>query len=208
MKVDLLPGEEKKITVTLGKRAFAYYNINISDWHVESGDFDVCVGASSADIRLRATVKVTSTKPDVKIPDYRSSAPYYYTADVKNLPAAQFEAVLGHKLPPTQKENASLDLTSNIEDAKNTKWGGRINKTITSATKMIKTGIHPDMAASVAVQTPLRNFVSMSGGLFNEKMADGLIKILSDDEPAKGAGMIASGVPRLIKNLGSFLKQI
>lgn len=208
MKVDLLPGEEKKITVTLGKRAFAYYNVNISDWHVESGDFDICVGSSSADVRLRATVTVTSSMPEVEVPDYRALAPNYYKADVVNLPTAQFEAVLGHRLPPPQKENERLDLTSNIEDAKNTKWGRRINKAISTATKMVNAGAPSDMASAVAVQTPIRNFVSMSGGLFSEEMADGLIKILGDDEPAKGAGKIAAGIPRLVKNLGKFLKQI
>ncbi len=208
MKIDLLPGEEKRITVTLGKRAFAYYNVAIDDWHVESGDFDICVGASSADIRLKATVNVISTNPDAVIPDYRVSAPAYYTADVRNLPRAQFEAVLGHELPPSERGDTSLDITSNIEDAKNSKWGGRLVKVVSAVTKVVDTGIHPDMASAVAVQTPIRNFVSMSGGLFSNKMADGFIKILNDDEPAKGAGMVASGIPHLIKNLGTLLKQI
>ena len=208
MKVDLQPGEEKRITVTLGKRAFAYYNVAISDWHVESGDFDICVGASSADIRLRATVGVTSTRPEAEIPDYRTSAPAYYTADVRTLPKAQFEAVLGHALPPSERESAPLDITSNIEDAKNTKWGGRLIKAVSAVTKVVDTGVHPEMATAVAVQTPIRNFVSMSGGLFSSKMADGFIKILNGDEPVKGAGMVASGVPRFVKNLASFLKQI
>ena len=64
------------------------------------------------------------------------------------------------------------------------------------------------MASSIAKQTPVRNFVSMSGGLFSEKMATGFIKILNDDEPGKGAGMIVSGVPKLLKNLKGFLKSI
>jgi len=36
-KVFLNPGEEKTVTFTLDKRAFAYYNTQIKDWHVESG---------------------------------------------------------------------------------------------------------------------------------------------------------------------------
>ncbi|WP_163192268.1 beta-glucosidase family protein [Clostridium thermarum] len=60
-KVDLQPGEEKAITFTLDKRAFAYYNTEIKDWHVESGDFEILVGGSSVSLPLREIVKVEST---------------------------------------------------------------------------------------------------------------------------------------------------
>jgi len=60
-KVELKPGEEKIITFILKKRAFAYYNVEIKDWHVESGDFEILVGASSKDIKIKDIVKVNST---------------------------------------------------------------------------------------------------------------------------------------------------
>ena len=64
-KVDLQPGETKTVTFTLGKRAFAYWNTQIHDWHVESGKFRILVGKSSRDIQLEETVTVEST---VKLP--------------------------------------------------------------------------------------------------------------------------------------------
>lgn len=70
-KVDLAPGETKTVTFTLGKRAFAYYNVKIHDWHVETGKFDIMIGQSSRDIVLTKTVTVEST---VKIP-------FVYTTD-------------------------------------------------------------------------------------------------------------------------------
>lgn len=60
-KVYLQPGEEKTVTFELGKRAFAYYNAKLKDWHVESGAFDILVGSSSRDILQRETVYVQST---------------------------------------------------------------------------------------------------------------------------------------------------
>lgn len=60
-KVELEPGEEKTVTFTLNKRAFAYYNTQIKDWHVESGDFDILVGKSSRYIILKERVNVKST---------------------------------------------------------------------------------------------------------------------------------------------------
>ncbi|AWB46611.1 glycosyl hydrolase [Paenibacillus sp. CAA11] len=61
VKVDLAPGEEKAVTFTLDKRAFAYYNTGLKDWHVESGEFELLVGASSKDIRLSESITVIST---------------------------------------------------------------------------------------------------------------------------------------------------
>ncbi|OQB12681.1 MAG: Thermostable beta-glucosidase B [Firmicutes bacterium ADurb.Bin193] len=60
-KVELAPGEQKEIKLTLDKDAFAYYNAVSESWYVESGEFDIMVGSSSRDIRLRATVTINST---------------------------------------------------------------------------------------------------------------------------------------------------
>lgn len=64
-KLSLEPGEKKTAEFILDKRSFAYYNTEISDWHVESGEFDIMVGKSSRDIVLSDTVYVEST---VKLP--------------------------------------------------------------------------------------------------------------------------------------------
>lgn len=66
-KVELQPGEERTVTFTLDKRAFAYYNIDIKDWHVESGLFEILVGKSSAEIILDGTVNVKSTVALIKL---------------------------------------------------------------------------------------------------------------------------------------------
>ncbi|WP_202077757.1 glycoside hydrolase family 3 C-terminal domain-containing protein [Caldalkalibacillus salinus] len=63
-KVDLQPGEEKRVTLTLNQRSFAYYDEDLKDWVVESGDFDILVGSSSADIHLTEHVYVHGSKPE------------------------------------------------------------------------------------------------------------------------------------------------
>lgn len=60
-KVELNPGEEKEVIFTLDNRAFAYYNVDIKDWHVESGEFEILIGKSSRDVVLKNTVYVKST---------------------------------------------------------------------------------------------------------------------------------------------------
>jgi len=60
-KVSFEPGEEKTVEFVLDKRAFAYYNTDLKDWHVETGEFEILVGGSSVNIALKAVVHVTST---------------------------------------------------------------------------------------------------------------------------------------------------
>ena len=64
------------------------------------------------------------------------------------------------------------------------------------------------MMASAAMQTPVRNFITMSNGLFSEDMADGLLMIFDGENALKGAGKIAKGVPHALVNLKKFLKSI
>ena len=60
-KVALEPGERRDVSFTLDRRAFAYWNGQLHDWHVESGSYAVQVGFSSRDIAVSAPVHVEST---------------------------------------------------------------------------------------------------------------------------------------------------
>ncbi|MGG5736961.1 MULTISPECIES: glycoside hydrolase family 3 C-terminal domain-containing protein [Bacillus cereus group] len=60
-KIELQPGEEKTVNFTLNKRSFAYYNVELKDWHVETGEFEILVGKSSKEIVLQDNMHVQST---------------------------------------------------------------------------------------------------------------------------------------------------
>ncbi|MDR1531709.1 MAG: glycoside hydrolase family 3 C-terminal domain-containing protein, partial [Clostridiales bacterium] len=82
-KIYLLPGEQKTVTFTLDKRAFAFYDTAISDWRVESGAFKILIGSSSADLRASAAVCVNAAAPVKK--RYTLDSTLY---DIKDEPAA------------------------------------------------------------------------------------------------------------------------
>ncbi len=65
-KIELKPGETKTVTFTLGERAFAYFDMQMNDFCVESGEYNICIGSSSRDIRITAQVYVKGTKTQVK----------------------------------------------------------------------------------------------------------------------------------------------
>jgi beta-glucosidase len=55
-KVFLQPGESRTLDFSLSKRDFAHYDATKHEWIVESGTFEILVGASSRDLRLRECV--------------------------------------------------------------------------------------------------------------------------------------------------------
>jgi beta-glucosidase len=64
VKVALQPGEEKILGFQLEKRDFAYYDAKRHDWVVSPGKFDILIGASSQDLRLRQTIEVHTSQTD------------------------------------------------------------------------------------------------------------------------------------------------
>lgn len=60
-KIELAPGETKTVDFKLTSRAFAYWNTQIHDWYVETGEFDILIGKSSRDIVLSKTIEVQGT---------------------------------------------------------------------------------------------------------------------------------------------------
>ena len=210
-KVFLKAGEEKEVTLTLGKRAFAYYSTDLGDWHVESGDYDILVAASSRDIRLTATVNVESTV-DYKAKDMRDVAPAYYTADLAAIDDAQWEAVYGQKLPARERDKSQrIDLYCCLNDARHTKWGGRLCNIIEKIMGGMGSDANGDgkMLAAMATQIPVRNFISMSMGAFSPAQAEGLLKMLNDDESSfAGFNIIFWRLGGTIAKLPTLLKSI
>lgn len=52
-KVELAPGKSKKVTLTLRQEDFAYFDEHLHDFIADAGDYEILVGASCDDIRLK-----------------------------------------------------------------------------------------------------------------------------------------------------------
>ena len=206
-KIYLDKGEEKEVSFTLSKRSFAYYNINISDWHVESGEFEILIGSSSRDIRLNATVAIASSLPDVQSPDYREAAPCYYGADIKNVPDKQYRALLGRDIPPKfLRVGEKLTMENCLLDAEHTKWGSRIITVLTKGKKPDPNAPGGDPMREIVLESPIRNLYTTGWTGFSEKMAEGLLMLLNDEGSAAAMMKIFSGLLSALKKLPENLK--
>ncbi len=60
-KISLRPGETRTITIPLGFRAFAYYDPAKKGWLAEAGSYEIRVGSSSRDLRLKSPFALAET---------------------------------------------------------------------------------------------------------------------------------------------------
>jgi beta-glucosidase len=59
-KVNLRPGETRRLVVPLDARALSYYDVSAKQWRAEPGDFEVLVGRSSERIELRGKLTLAA----------------------------------------------------------------------------------------------------------------------------------------------------
>ena len=56
-KVFLEPGEKQTVQIVLNRDAFSFYHPEKKQWIVEPGEFEIWVGASSNDIRIKQALR-------------------------------------------------------------------------------------------------------------------------------------------------------
>lgn len=181
-KIYLEPREMRTVEFVLNSRSFAYYNVELQDWHVEAGEYLISVGASSQDLPLVASVQVETTHPGVQVPDYQSVAPAYYHLrnSALEISEAEFKAVYGREFPKGYSGSHRFHSNSTLEDLQITIIGRLV---LIFAKKYLwkMTGASDEadplwmMAWTSAREMPLRSVAAMSGGTIPANLVQGLL---------------------------------
>jgi len=79
-KVALKQGETKTISLVLDSAAFSYYKTSLNGFGMDMGEFEILVGSSSRDIRLKGTV--VQSKYDTSLP---TDTAYFPTKNAQNV---------------------------------------------------------------------------------------------------------------------------
>ncbi|MCR5664146.1 MAG: glycoside hydrolase family 3 C-terminal domain-containing protein [Oscillospiraceae bacterium] len=204
-KVFLKAGESKELTIELDDKAFRYWNDVTGKFEIDGGEYEVLIGASVADIRLSGTVTVKGTDaPKCEDP---AKLPHYCSGEIKNVPDAEFEALLGRPIPDgswSGKIRAN-DAIGQLYYAKALKarfaWkilDGLLKKSIEKG--------EPDLNITFIYNMPIRAIGKMAGGMVSQEMCDGILDIINGHGIAfcKGLGKVIGG---FFKQLGVAKKQ-
>jgi len=149
-KVELQPGEKKSVTFTLDKRSFAYYNTELKDWHVESGEFAIMIGRSSEAIVLSSAIHVESTVA-IKTKVDKNTMIHELLSDPQRAPFVQ-----GMLQQMQQGMGNPLEAAASLGEGAS------------------------EMFSEMMKYMPLRTMVAMGQGKFTEEMLDGIIGQLND----------------------------
>jgi len=195
-KVYIHSGEIVSVSLDLNSRSWSFYNTVAHDWSVESGHYDILIGASSRDIRLKETIYVEGNTKNS--PDYSKATPNYYSlSKTKDFHQKQFIHLLGHPMSENKRyTRKTLDENATLLDARRVSLNGAI---FYSFMKKKVTGYLPKTAPSymvklvqeAAVVGPLRQLISFSNGQISHQSLQGIILIIRG---------------RLFKGIGVFRK--
>ncbi|MAT44951.1 MAG: glycosyl hydrolase [Anaerolineaceae bacterium] len=181
-KVNLQPGEEKEITIHLDQRAFAFYDVTQKDWIVESGEFEILVGASSQDIRLKGTTLIKSSQKVISPKDQEKLDVYYNLTKENQISKADFEALLGHALPPNQNlKKGQYTINTPICEMSDSFIGRQLHrlmkKQIVKVTQEQEGTPLAILMEAMVNDLPLRGILMMGGPLSRNKLEALLLMI-------------------------------
>jgi beta-glucosidase len=120
-KVYLAAGETKNVEISFDCADLSYYNTAKRAWVIENGEYEIMLGASSADIRLSALLAV-SGEPEAPRPYGEDVAAAYGDVSHFNISDDVFSHLLGRELP-APPDKLPITMESRFTDLKQTFWG-------------------------------------------------------------------------------------
>ena len=196
-KVFLKAGESKTVSIALDEMSFRYFNTVANRFEVDSGDYQILIGASVADIRLSGSTTVTcENQMPAPVPETPAC---YWNADIRAVNDADFEKLLGFAIPDgTWSGTLQMnDAICQLYYAKSLK-GRLVYKVLTNMlNKSIAAG-KPDITLIFAYNMPFRGLGKITGGSISQEMCESIVTMVNGHAIAffKGLGKL---IPAFIK---------
>ncbi|WP_295268673.1 glycoside hydrolase family 3 C-terminal domain-containing protein, partial [uncultured Catenibacterium sp.] len=173
-KVYLKAGESKQIRIPFDDKTFRYWNIKTRQWEIETGTYQIMVGASVTDIRLTGmTEKIGNSK---EYPYNPAKLFNYYTGMVQNISDEEFRELLGHEIPSGRwSGNLGInDAICQMYYAKS-RLARLIYRCLTKMKKKSEAQGKPDLNILFIYNMPFRAIAKMTGGAVSMEMVYGIV---------------------------------
>lgn len=205
-KVFLKAGESAEVTIPFDDKTFRYWNVKTDKWEIEMGNYEIMVGASVSDIRVKGTVAVEGTT-DI-YPYNPAELPYYYTGLVQDISDAEFRALLGYPIP-SGKWSGELGLNDAICQMYYAKSGLArfIYNRLTAIKKKSEDAGKPNLNILFIYNMPFRALAKMTAGNVSMEMAEGMLTVVNGHF-FKGMGKVIGGFFRNKKANKAYEKKL
>ena len=141
-------------------------------WEIEGGEYELLVGASVEDIRLKETIMVHGTATVHPYEDMGLNC--YYTADVMSVSDSDFEKLLGHPIPDG-KTKIGRNLTLGELNHARSPLGWLVWLVLTVLLDASYKRGKPDLNILFQYNMPLRALAKMTNGTISMGMVDGIV---------------------------------
>ena len=177
-KVFLKAGETKTVEIPIDEDAFRYFNVKTNQFEIESGEYEILIGASVTDIRLSETADVIGT--GAPLPYDMKRLPDYVSGDIMHVSDKEFETLLGHKIP-NGHWSGQLDRNDAICQLYYAKSAPArlVYKIMTNMLNKSMAKGKPDLNIMFIYNMPFRAIGKMAGGMCSQEMVDGIVKIVN-----------------------------
>ena len=171
----------KRASISLDEHAFCYYNTAVNRWVEEPGEYELRVGASSRDIRLR--LRVERQGEPAAAPYDPAELPHYFKADVADVPDAEFSALLGRALPQSHLEKSNpLNQLDTVGQGWYKKGFARLLYNLVRLVRRVCFLLGKPIAGNnvmFAMHLPYRALARMSGGMIDKSMLEGILVMVN-----------------------------
>ena len=177
-KVFIKAGERKEIEIPFDDKTFRYWNVKTDRWEIESGNYQIMIGASVSDIRLSGNLAVEGTTE--QYPYDPEKMPHYYTGIVQNIEEQEFEELLGYPVP-SGKWTGELGLNDAFCQMYYAKSGLArfIYRRLTAMKQKSEAAGKPDLNILFIYNMPFRALAKMTGGMVSMQMAEGMVTVVN-----------------------------
>lgn len=183
-KVHLQPNESKTVRLGLDQTAFRVYDVGTRQWIVEPGNFEIQIGASSRDIRLKDIIFLTSgscASNLAKIAHPNKAYPMDRVPDSD----IDFAAMLGYDIPIPPSPTGLFDYNTPMREIKSSGLGSKLFELVEKAMKREMENTNDParlrVARAVMEAMPLRGIVVFSRGMLTFDILDLLLSVMNGE---------------------------
>jgi beta-glucosidase len=183
-KVYLEPSQSKKVTISLDARSFSYFNTDINDWVIENGKYEIQIGASLMDIRLKHSISYDKNTTEIPVNCKKEFIEdYYHRHHPISIKDGTFTQLTGIPIPYAfKRKEEPFTVNSTITELSEV-WIGRVfayiakkqsasvmpsSKNDEKIMKMVERGV---------MESPLRSLISLSNGALPLKVIQWILKL-------------------------------
>ncbi len=181
-KVDLLPGEEKAISLELNERSLSYFNISQNAFLVEDGTYEIMICSSGEKIELSETLLINrATKQTIKTRNESSQTDLFggsYKNISRDFSLDDFKIIYQKEIPILQESyKGTYTINSTMREIADTKVGKVLKILMGLASKSMAKGDETEkrMIDASFIEMPLRQLIM--NPMFTQRKIEGLVDI-------------------------------